>query len=109
MKKIVASLLTIITCLTLFCSTAFAADETIMPMRYMPCDICNNGRVLESGTEYSSWHDTGEVRTCTHNHAPYYNDKQQVRTATVLYTCTNCGATAPVVRTEYRWVCLFPG
>lgn len=103
-KKFLATLSVVVLCFTLICSNAFAINET--EARYVVCGVCEQGRVIESGTTYGDWYDTAVVRVCTHGGDPYYNDKEQKRLVTTYFTCTHCGSTSYRNFTESRWVCL---
>lgn len=105
-KKFLATLSTVALCFALIGSNAFAVNDS--EARYIPCEACWQGRVIEAGTTYGNWYNTGNVRECTHGGYPYYKDKEQNRTGTTRYSCTHCGSTSYYNFVESRWVCLMP-
>ena len=105
-KKFFVTLSVVVFCFTLICSNAFAINDA--EARYIACEACGQGRVIEAGTTYGNWYDTAAVRECTHGGYPYYKDKEQNRLCTTYYTCTHCGSTSYYTFTESRWICLMP-
>ena len=106
MKKRIANL--VVAAVMLIGSFNLAASAAIQ-RRYIPCDNCGIGRIIETGTSTTQWHDAGVIGFCFHGGTSRVNDIYMGRTITTSYHCTNCSSGYDHTYEEIASYCPFLG